>query len=144
MRIGIDYTAAINQTSEETLRASGVGSIVNITSLAALPTARDTPAHTDLMLYGVTKAALDRLTTYFAAELKPYGIAVNGLSPGGVLTETWKRVAPEDYAEAERTGKARRPVPEDMGPALICLAGQTADTITGRILHTNDFGTAWP
>ncbi len=126
------------------MKARGSGSIINITSRAALPTVRDTPAHKDLMLYGVTKAALDRMTTFFAEELKPTGIAVNGLSPGGVLTDTWRRVAPEDYAAAEKSGKGKRPVPEVMGPALVYLAGQTAQTMTGQIVHTDEFRKSWP
>ena len=56
-------------------------------------TERDHPAHRRLMVYAVTKAALDRLTTWFAEEMRPHGIAINALSPGGVLTDGWRREA---------------------------------------------------
>ncbi len=124
------------------MKAQGAGSIVNITSKSAVTSARGTAGHVDLMLYGVTKAALDRMTTWFAEELQPFGIAVNGLSPGAVLTDTWRSIAPADAAAAEASGRGKRPVPEVMGPALVWLAGQTV--LTGRLLHTDEFRNSWP
>jgi len=123
--------------------AARSGSVVNITSRSAAPTRGRDLAHADLLLYGVTKAALDRMTTWFAEEVRPYGIAVNALSPGGVLTDGWRRAAPEQYAAAERAG-AKHPLPDVIGPALVYLAAQSAATLTGRILHTDHFGTRWP
>jgi 3-oxoacyl-[acyl-carrier protein] reductase len=120
------------------------GSIINLTSLAALPTTKGAASHDGLMAYGVTKAALNRLTTFFAAELAPHGIAVNALSPGGVLTDTWAKNDPAAYAEAERSGHGKRPLPEVMGPAMLHLAAQSASGITGQILHTDQFGKTWP
>jgi NAD(P)-dependent dehydrogenase (short-subunit alcohol dehydrogenase family) len=124
----------------------GRGSIINITSRVARFTDRvqDRAAHQDLFVYAVSKAALDRLTTYFSEELRPFGVAVNGLSPGCVLTDTWKRVAPDDFEAARQSGDGKQPLPEVMGPAVLYLAQQTAETMTGQILHTDTFGTAWP
>jgi enoyl-[acyl-carrier-protein] reductase (NADH) len=34
--------------------------------------------------------------------------------------------------------------PEAVGPALLYLAGQTAEGITGEVLHTDEFGKSWP
>jgi hypothetical protein len=31
-----------------------------------------------------------------------------------------------------------------MGPALLHLAQQTADTLTGQILHNDEFAKSWP
>lgn len=42
-----------------------------------------------MMLYGVSKAALNRMTHFFSEELREYGVAVNALSPGAVDTDTW-------------------------------------------------------
>jgi NAD(P)-dependent dehydrogenase (short-subunit alcohol dehydrogenase family) len=124
----------------------GRGSIINVTSRSAGFThrERDRAAHDGLFVYGVSKAALNRLTTYFAEELRPHSVAVNALSPGGVLTDMWRQVAPADFEAARLSGKGKQPVPEVMGPALLYLAGQTAATMTGQILHTDTFGTTWP
>lgn len=133
----------IRQVAPHMIRR-GSGSIVNITSRVARFTDRiqDRAAHDGLFVYAVSKAALDRLTTHFSEELRPHGVAVNGLSPGGVLTDTWREVAPADFEAARVSGHGKEPVPEVMGPALLYLAGQT--TLTGQILHTDTFGTSWP
>jgi NAD(P)-dependent dehydrogenase (short-subunit alcohol dehydrogenase family) len=124
----------------------GGGSIVNITSRVARFTDReaDRASHEGLFLYGVTKAALDRLTSYLAEDLRPYDIAVNGLSPGCVLTDTWREVAPADFEDARLSGVGKAPLPEVMGPAMLYLAAQTAKTLTGQVLHTDTFGRTWP
>jgi NAD(P)-dependent dehydrogenase (short-subunit alcohol dehydrogenase family) len=115
------------------------GSIVNITARAGGFTSRGERASDGTLVYGVTKAALNRLTFFMAEELKPYGIAVSALSPGIVATDTAIAANPR---MAERRGKP--PTPEVLGPALLCVAGQTAETLTGQILHTDDFTRTWP
>ena len=79
-----------------------------------------------------------------AEDLGAYGIAVNAMSPGAVLTDTWANVDPDAYAEAETSGWGKPPTPEVMGPALLYLAHQTAETLTGAILHNDEFGKSWP
>jgi NAD(P)-dependent dehydrogenase (short-subunit alcohol dehydrogenase family) len=75
-----------------------------------------------------------------AHELRPHGIAVNALSPGTVLTDTAAAINPR-----AATSSAYKPAtPEVLGPALVALAQQTADTLTGQILHTDDHPTTWP
>jgi NAD(P)-dependent dehydrogenase (short-subunit alcohol dehydrogenase family) len=112
------------------------GSVVNVTAKAG-----DARHHFGGMLvYSVSKAALDRLTVFMANELQPYGIAVNSLSPGTVLTDTAAAANPR--AATSKAYKAA--TPEVLGPALLALAQQTADTLTGRILHTDDFPATWP
>jgi NAD(P)-dependent dehydrogenase (short-subunit alcohol dehydrogenase family) len=120
------------------------GSMINLTSASANPTPRGHAGHDELGLYGVTKAALNRLTTYMAEELKPHGIAVNAISPGGVLTDTWAKVDPAAFAAAKESGGGKPATPEVMGPALIYLAQQTAETMTGQIVHTDTFRKTWP
>jgi citronellol/citronellal dehydrogenase len=53
------------------MRARGEGSIVNVSSLAALN------YFPGLMAYGMSKIALEHLTVSAAAQLRPHGIAVN-------------------------------------------------------------------
>jgi cyclopentanol dehydrogenase len=61
------------------MKTSGGGSIVNISSIAAL-TGGNGPA------YSASKAAQHLLTKDQAVELAPYNIRVNSVHPGGVLT----------------------------------------------------------
>jgi NAD(P)-dependent dehydrogenase (short-subunit alcohol dehydrogenase family) len=122
----------------------GSGSIVNLTSGSAGFTPKGHAGHEDLFLYAVSKAALNRLTTFIAEELKPFGIAVNALSPGGVDTETWATTDPAAVAEWKTRGMVKPCTPEAVGPAMLYLAQQTAEGITGQILHTDEFRKSWP
>jgi 2-deoxy-D-gluconate 3-dehydrogenase len=112
------------------------GSIVNVTAKAASPDSH----FPGMLVYSVSKASLERLTVFMAHELRPHGIAVNALSPGTVLTDTAAAINPR----AATSSTYKPATPEVLGPALVALAQQTADTLTGQILHTDDHPTTWP
>lgn len=114
------------------------GSIINITAQAGALTPKSN--YPGFLAYGVSKAALNRLSHFMATELKPYGVAVNCLSPGVVASESALRANPE----VARAGTHKPCTPEVLGPALLCLAQQTAETLTGQILHTDEFQKSWP
>jgi 7-alpha-hydroxysteroid dehydrogenase len=144
MRINVRGPYLAIRSAAPLMIRQGAGSIVNMTSASAQPVPRDHPAHERLMVYGLTKAALNRLTSYMAEELRPHGVAVNGLSPGAVLTDAWAVADLAGMEAAKASGWGKPPTPEVMGPALVHLAGQTAETLTGQILHTDEFGKSWP
>ncbi|MBI3667064.1 MAG: SDR family oxidoreductase, partial [Acidobacteria bacterium] len=74
----IHATTAVLQA----MKAQKSGSIVNLTSIAALGTAmRGTT------FYAATKAAVSLLTKRFALELGPFGIRVNAVAPGFIVTD---------------------------------------------------------
>jgi NAD(P)-dependent dehydrogenase (short-subunit alcohol dehydrogenase family) len=128
---------AIREVAPVMMR-QGSGSIINITAGAAgLEPKNNYPG---TLPYAVSKAALNRLTYYVAAELRPHGIAVNALSPGMVLSESVLAANPA----AAMAGTHKPSTPETLGPALLWLATQTAHSFTGRILHTDDFQKSWP
>jgi NAD(P)-dependent dehydrogenase (short-subunit alcohol dehydrogenase family) len=120
------------------------GSIINLASGSAEFRPKGHLAHDNLLAYGVSKAALNRLTTYMAEELKPHGIAVNALSPGAVVTDTFVTSFPDAVESVRESGWGKPPTPEVMGPAVLYLARQTATTLTGQILHTDEFQKSWP
>jgi citronellol/citronellal dehydrogenase len=118
------------------MRARKRGWILNIsTSLAAHPKG---PPYDEFAirgggtLYGMTKAALDRLSSGLAAETFTDNIVVNSLSPvGAVMTPGAEAhgIVPEEYrANAE-------PV-EAMAEAALALCVTTDRTLTGRILYS--------
>jgi NAD(P)-dependent dehydrogenase (short-subunit alcohol dehydrogenase family) len=109
--------------------ARGGGSIVNITSGSAQVTEKGAPAH-GFPTYAVTKAALERLTTYFAAEFAESNVAVNAVSPGHV---------------ARYIDSGREPEPRFWGPPVLHLAAQRPRDggRTGQVLHTYEFGRSW-
>jgi citronellol/citronellal dehydrogenase len=114
----------------------GGGSIVNISSGAADPKVTGMPP--GYLTYSVAKAALERFSTALAGELAPHGIAVNALRPGAVKTET---AVHELGADWDWTGWA---APEAVVPAVVFLAGQRGDGLTGCIVDSTQFGVTWP
>lgn len=119
------------------------GSIVSLTSNSGTFTPKGHAGHENLLLYALTKAALNRLTTFMAEELKQHGIAVNALSPGGVGTESWVAKDPKAVAKWTAAGMVKPCTPEAVGPPMLHLAAQTAAGITGQIVHADDFGKKW-
>jgi NAD(P)-dependent dehydrogenase (short-subunit alcohol dehydrogenase family) len=139
MRINVRAAyVAMRQVAPHMIRQRS-GSIINITAAAAnfAPEGHRTHA---AVTYAVSKAALNRLSSFMAEELRPYGIAVNALSPGIVATDTVLAARPG--VNARDVGKA--PTPEVLGPALLYLSEQTAESLTAGILHTDEFRKSWP
>jgi NAD(P)-dependent dehydrogenase (short-subunit alcohol dehydrogenase family) len=115
----------------------GGGSVINVSSGAADPrlTVGLPPGY---LTYSVAKAAMERFSTAIAGELAPFNIAVNAMRPGAVKTEHATHELGADY---DWTGWGP---PEAVVPAVVFLASQRADGVTGRIVDSTQFGVTWP
>ena len=115
----------------------GGGSVINVSSGAADPrlTVGLPPGY---LTYSVAKAAMERFSTAIAGELAPFNIAVNAMRPGAVKTEHATHELGDDY---DWTGWGP---PEAVVPAVVFLAAQRADGVTGRIVDSTQFGVTWP
>ena len=89
-------------------------------------------------LYGIGKAGLMASTRSMAAELAPYGIRVNALSPGTVETDMVRANTPEQQAEMTALQLMPRMAhPDEMvGPALM-LASDAGSFITGHVVFAD-------
>ena len=124
------------------MRRAGVGSIVNLSSVAGL---QATPSAT---AYGASKAAVRQLTKSVAQHCAEQKINVrcNSILPGNILTPMWKQFAagtaarrgvPEEEILAE--GRSEAPLgdftlPDDVAAAVAFLASDESRRITGAAL----------
>jgi NAD(P)-dependent dehydrogenase (short-subunit alcohol dehydrogenase family) len=115
------------------LRERG-GAIVNTSSIGAWT------AHG---IYSLTKAGVNALTVCLARELAPFGIRVNAIAPGALMTEGTRDSLGRDRAQMEewalKGGKPTKDVadPEDIADAGIFLLSDAARFITGAILNVD-------
>ncbi len=116
------------------IEAGTRGTIVNITSIGAR---QPTPG---LGHYEATKAAVEALTRSAALELAPYGIRVNAVAPGPVLTPMTAGFASDSAARA--AWEARIPLGTiasvaDVVPSVLFLASAGAGHLTGVSLQVD-------
>jgi len=116
--------------------------IVNVSSEVAFH-----PVADGSTIYDITKAGVGGMTRSLAADLWRYGIRVNEMAPGGMVTEmhfarsedpaarkreleAWE--LPEEWSVMRRLG-----LPEEVAPAVAFLASDDARFITGSTLHVD-------
>lgn len=88
--------------------------------------------------YCASKAAVDMITRCFAAELAPYKVNVNAIGPALIPT----KMTEKQMQEPGRVEKYLRNIPwgrlgyaEDCVGAVIFLASDAADFVTGQIIY---------
>ena len=106
------------------------GKIINISSIRGI----DHCGREGIMDYSASKAAVISLTKTMAKELAPY-INVNTVAPGHTSTEMIKSL-PEEVKRNMIEGSylKRLAEPEEIAKAILFLASNDADFITGQLL----------
>jgi NAD(P)-dependent dehydrogenase (short-subunit alcohol dehydrogenase family) len=120
------------------MRAAGGGSIINISSLAAvygLPYGCD---------YAASKAAVIGMTRSMARELGKDSIRVNAVAPSAVMTEGTQEYFGEKFEKAKSVIAAGQVIPRslettDLTGTLVYLASDASSFVTGQT-HMVDGG----
>jgi NAD(P)-dependent dehydrogenase (short-subunit alcohol dehydrogenase family) len=103
------------------------GSVVNVSSIGGLRASPITGA------YNVSKAGLVHMTRQLAFELAPL-VRVNAVAPAVVKTRLSEMLWADEPAAARMHPLGRLGTPEDVARAIVFLASDAADWMTGVIL----------
>ncbi|MDZ5698565.1 SDR family NAD(P)-dependent oxidoreductase [Chelativorans sp. M5D2P16] len=118
-----------SQAVLEGMKAAGRGSIINMGSVSWM---RGRPG---MLGYATSKAAINGLTRSLASELGPFGIRVNAVVPGAVLTERQERLwrTPEMVREINERQVLKMTLrPEHVARMVLFLASEEAGACTGQ------------
>ena len=104
------------------------GKIINIASMLSYQGGIRVPAYT------ASKSAVLGLTREMANEWAKYGININGIAPGYMVTNNTSALRADDRRSAEILGRipaGKWGMPEDIGGAAVFLASEAANYIHG-------------
>jgi glucose 1-dehydrogenase len=110
------------------------GAIINMSSVnAVLAIPNQVP-------YCVSKGGLAQLTKVMALSLAPYGIRVNAIGPGSIMTDILQSVATD--REAKRRLLSRTPLgrigePDEVAAVALFLASDDAAYVTGQTVYAD-------
>jgi 3-oxoacyl-[acyl-carrier protein] reductase len=111
----------------------GEGKIINVSSVVGrMGDIASAPS------YGTSKGAIDTFTKSLARELAPYGINVNAVAPHAIETEMSQEWSEEKRRQiVEAIPMKRLGQPEEAAAAVVFLASDDANFITGHVLDVN-------
>jgi len=118
----------------EVMKNQGFGSIINITSLNSEQGFSGNPA------YVASKGGLKQLSKALAMDFGKYGIRVNNVAPGYIITNmTSKSYGNYESRQAriDRTILGRWGKPEDLSGVVVLLASDASSYITGQDFYVD-------
>jgi 3-oxoacyl-[acyl-carrier protein] reductase len=128
----------MSREAQKHMVAAKYGKILNLSSVSAL-------GNKGQANYSAAKMGMQGFTRTLALELGPFGINVNAIAPGFIVTEmtdaTARRVGvePEEWRKiaADNTPVRRVGQPEDIAATAAFLCSDEASFITGQTLYVD-------
>jgi glucose 1-dehydrogenase len=126
---------AVAKGMVERVKAGGpAGAIVNMSSVnAVFAIANQVP-------YSVSKGGVSQLTKVMALSLAPYGVRVNAIGPGSIMTDMLASVNSDPAAKnriLSRTPMGRVGQPSEIASIAAFLASDDASYITGQTIYAD-------
>ncbi|MBK7368323.1 MAG: SDR family oxidoreductase [Candidatus Eisenbacteria bacterium] len=131
MATNVDAILWMTRAAAEPLKARK-GAIVNVSSVAG-----GVRPYPGLASYCVSKGAVDMITRCSALDFAPFGVRVNAIAPGVVVTELHTVTnAVADYPAFLERGKTTHPIgrvgnAEEVATLILYLASDEAGWVTG-------------
>lgn len=129
LALNLNHQFFLTQALLPAIRASGHGSIINMSSISWI-----IPG-TNLTAYNTAKAGIVGMTRTLAHELGPSGIRVNCVLPGAIMTERQRRLWFTETYQTEilsRQALKRMLQPEEVARLLLFLAADDSAAITNQ------------
>ena len=117
-----------------TMIARGTGRIVNIGSVVSFE------GTDEGVIYAAAKAGQTHYTRCLARQLRPHGITVNMVSPGGTLSARFVatgQTRPELMEAMDRPTLVRHARPDEIARAVQFFASPLADFVSGQVLRVD-------
>ena len=135
LRINLKSMFLCGQAAAREMVKQHSGSIINMSSVNA------TLAIPNQVPYVVSKGGVNQLTKVMALNLAPYGIRVNGIGPGTILTDLARQAvlgsAEERHTILSRTPMGRCGEPDEIASIAAFLASDDASYMTGQTLYAD-------
>ena len=126
--------AAARQMVAQVKAGGAPGAIVNMSSVnAVFAIANQVP-------YSASKGGINQLTKVMALSLAPFGIRVNAIGPGSIMTDMLASVATDKAAKhrlLSRTPLGRIGDPAEIAAIAAFLASDDASYITGQTIYAD-------
>ncbi|HLH67587.1 MAG TPA: SDR family oxidoreductase [Candidatus Dormibacteraeota bacterium] len=122
-------TVRLTRAALPHLKGSGRGRIVNITSISVR---QPIP---NLLLSNAFRSAVTAMAKTLSAEVAPYGVTVNNLAPGAILTDRARQLYGDDLeAIARGIPAGRLGDPAELGATCAFLCSLQAGYLTGQTI----------
>jgi glucose 1-dehydrogenase len=134
MNVNIRGAYFLSSRAASVMAASGGGKIINVSSV------HDTMPLRERAIYSISKGGMHMMTKSLALELAEYGIQVNSISPGAILTDMNRK----DLSDSAKRERLIRQIPmkrigdsEDLVGAAVFLASSESDYVTGTTIYVD-------
>lgn len=135
LHTNVNAVFSLSREVVKVMEKQGRGSIINISSMAALY------GLPKVIAYTASKSALEGMTRAMAVELSPKGIRINAIAPGFIATDMSAKALNND-PERKQKVMSRTPAghlgdPADVAEAAFFLASDASKYITGTSIRVD-------